>query len=204
MLSFLYTQDTKKEITHPTTGEKYIDLLEKDIVYGETNNGPQGIAYYLVTGDTAMRPDLISKTMYGNFDQVEKILKFNGISNPLSLEEGDILIQWDIFSLERNMRSQNNEAQNKVDVRKQYITPEKKSKIDPALKEFNKRLKAKKLPDTALPPNYANFGEKEIELRNGVMVFGANVSKSSNGNEGNEPLSRTEYIKNLVKNRTNL
>lgn len=204
MLSFLYTQDTKKEITHPSTGEKYIDLLEKDIVYGDTNNGPQGVAYYLITADTAMRPDLISKTMYGNFDQVEKILKFNGISNPLSLDEGDILIQWDIFSLERNMRSQNNEAQNKIDVRKQYITPEKKSKIDPVLQEFNKRLKAKKLPDTALPPNYANFGEKEIELRNGVMVFGANVSKSSNGNEGNEPLSKTEYIKNLVKNRTNL
>lgn len=203
MLPFLYTQDTKKEITHPQTGVKYVDLLEKDIVYGDTNNGPQGVAYYLITADTAMRPDLISKSMYGNFDQVEKMLKFNGISNPLSLDEGDILIQWDIFSLERNMRSRNNEAAIKADVRKQYITPEKKSKIDPALQEFNKRLQAKKIPDTALPPNYANFGEKEVELRNGVMVFGANVSKSSNGAEGNEPLARTEYIKNLVNNRNN-
>lgn len=201
MLPFLYTQDSKKEITHPQTGVKYIDLLEKDIVYGDTNNGPQGVAYYLVTADTAMRPDLISKSMYGNFDQVEKMLKFNGISNPLSLEEGDILIQWDIFSLERNMRSRNNEAAIKTDVRKQYITPEKKSKIDPALQEFNKRLAAKKIPDTSLPPNYANFGEKEVELRNGTMVFGANVSKSSNGAAGNEPLARTEYIKNLVNNR---
>lgn len=204
MLPFLYTQDTKKEIKNLTTGEKYIDLLEKDIVYGDSNNPPQGIAYYLITADTAMRPDLISKTMYGSFEHVEKILKFNGISNPLALDEGDVLIQWDMFSMERNMRSVNDEAQNKIDVRKQYLTPEKKSKIDPALQEFNKRLAAKKVPSTALPPNYANFGEKEVELRNGTLVFGPNVSKSSNGADGNEPLSRTEYIKNLVKNRTNL
>lgn len=204
MLTFKTTQDTKKIIKHPETGERYVDLLEKDIVYSQTGNPPQGVSFYMVTGDTAMRPDLISKSMYGTVDHLEKVLKFNGIANPFSLEEGDILIHWDLFSLERNVRPDNNTAEQKIDVRKQYITPEKKSKIDPKLQEFNKRLQAKRTPSDALPPNYANFGEKEIELRNGKMVFGANVSKSSNGNEGNEPLAKTDYIKNLVKNRTNL
>jgi len=203
MITFTLTQDTKSIITNPNDNVQYVDLIAKDIVYADNGTPPQGVSYFLVNEDTAMRCDLISKSMYGNYDHVEKILKFNGISNPFSIDNGDILIQWDVFSLERNMRSVNNDEQNKLDVRTQYLTPEKKSKVDPTLKEFNKRLAAKKTPDTALPPNYANFGDKEIELRNGVLVMGPNVSKGSNLNSGNDPLSKTQFINNLVKNRTN-
>ena len=37
------------------------------------------------------RLDLIAEDQYGDAKQIEYILKFNGISDPFSVQEGDIL-----------------------------------------------------------------------------------------------------------------
>ena len=151
-----------------------------------------------------MRIDLISKAMYGYMEPVEKILKFNGISNPLSIDESDILIVYDLFSLTNNMRDPNGIAQLKTDIRKQYLSPEKASKTDPKLKDFSKRTPPKideGASGDALPPNYADFGDQEIQVRNGKLYFGPNVSKGKDACE--EPLSKSEFIARLIKNRIN-
>jgi len=204
MIEFIVSQETKPEITDGN-GNKIIDFLEKDITVIDEKQPPTGISYFLVNEDQAMRIDLISKAMYGYTSPIERILKFNNISNPLSIDEGDILVLFDLYSLVRNMRDTSQAAKNKLDVRKQYLTPEKKSKIDPALQAFDKRNKARKTPsvpeDSTLPPNYADFGDQEIEVRNGKLYFGPNVTKSKEACE--DPLSKSEFIARLIKNRIN-
>lgn len=200
-LSFQITQDSKNELTD-SNGIKYVNFLEKDIQIRDTGSGPVGIDYFLVDKDNAMRIDLIAKSMYGYIDPIEKILKFNGISNPLSIDESDILIVYDLFSLTNNMRDPNGIAQLKTDIRKQYLSPEKASKTDPKLKDFTKRTPPKideGINGNALPPNYADFGDQEIQVRNGKLYFGPNVSKGKDACE--EPLSKSEFIARLIKNR---
>jgi hypothetical protein len=199
MIKFPNTQETKTVITD-SEGNLYYDFLQKDINIPDSKQGPIGIDYFLVTKDTAMRIDLIAKAMNGTITDCEKILKFNGISNPLAIDEGDILVVFDPISLKNSLRNTSNASQNKLDVRKQYLTPEKKSEVDPKLQEFSKRQKAKKsnTNSTALPPNYAGFGDKEIEIRNGKIYFGTNVTKSSSYEP---PLSKSEYIARLIKNK---
>lgn len=204
MIKFEKTQDSKPLIK-ASDGTEYVDFLKRDISITDPSTAPIGINYFFVTKDIVMRPDLISKAMYNYTDNVEKILKFNGYSNPLSIDENDVLVIFDPFSLERNMRSLSDSAENKIDVRKQYLTPEKKSKIDPNLKSFENRTNALKDPnptkDLGLPPNYADFGDQEIEIRNGKLVFGPNVSKNKKSCE--DPISKSEFIARLIKNRLN-
>ena len=100
------------------------------------------------------------------------------------------------------MRDPIDSANDKEDVRKQYLTPEKSSKVDPTLQAFNKREQPKKLEtNDALPPNYADFGDQEIQIRNGKLYFGPNVTKSKEACE--DPISKSEFIAKLIKNRIN-
>ena len=200
MIDFKITQDTKN-IVFDANGVAYVNFLEKDIQIRDAGNAPAGIDYFLVSKDNAMRIDLIAKSMYGYTDPIEKILKFNGISNPLSIDESDILIVYDLYSLTNNMRDPNGIAKLKTDIRKQYLSPEKASKTDPKLKDFSKRTPPKKDGGDPLPPNYANFGDQEIQVRNGKLYFGPNVSKGQDACE--EPLSKSEFIARLIKNRIN-
>jgi hypothetical protein len=203
MINFDLTQDSKK-IIKDANGVEFVDFLQRDLGTIDSAIPPTPIDYYLVTKDTSMRIDLISKAMYGYIDAAEKILKFNQWSNPLSLNEGDVLLIYDLYTLTRNMRDASNRAEEKEDIRNQYLTPEKASKIDPTLQEFNKREQPKK-PEAggqpALPPNYADFGDKEIQIRNGKLYFGPNVTKSKK--ECEDPLSKSEFVARLIKNRIN-
>ena len=47
--------------------------------------------YHLVSDDDAMRVDKISKQYYGNVNGIDRILKWNGISNPFLIAPGMIL-----------------------------------------------------------------------------------------------------------------
>lgn len=203
MIEFTATQVTKP-IIKDKEGNEYLDFLQRDITVNDPSIMPRGINYFLVTDETSMRIDLISKKMYGNMDFIERILKFNDVCNPLALNTGDILVVFDPISINRNMRDVKNLKEKIMDIRKQYISPEKGSKLDPKLKEFDKRNK-KPAETTAkentLPPNYAEFGDQEIQLRNGKLYFGANVTKSKEACE--EPISKSEFLARLVKNRLN-
>ena len=161
------------------------------------------INYYLVSKDTAMRADVIAKITMGSQLHVEKILKFNDISNPFTIDEGFILFVPDLIYAEINLNTSGNRNQQKFDIRDQYIDPQKKSKLDPTLGKFNERDKPKKADASKtappLPPNFANIGDKEIEIKGGKIYLGPNVSKS--GNESEQPMSKSEFLAKLIKNR---
>jgi len=205
MLTFFKTQDSKPFITDKK-GNQYVDLIQKDIVESTPGSTPTIIDYYLVTADDAMRPDLITKKMHGYLDNMEGVLKFNDISNPFSIDEGDILYTYDIPSMNRNLRPGDAVKNDRQDIRDQYITPEKGSTVDPVLRTFEKRNTPRTASPTkgnqpALPPNYAAFGDTEIQIRNGKIVFGPNVTKQDD--DCDKPLSKSEFISRLIKNRLN-
>lgn len=203
MLTFYKTQDSKPIITD-RKGNQYVDLIQKDMVVSMEGFRPTIIDYFLVTQEEAMRPDLVTQKMYGYLDSMEGVLKFNNISNPFSIDEGDILYTYDIPSMNRNLRPGLATSNDRQDIRDQYITPEKKSTVDPALRSFEKRNTPRKPNPTkgnqpALPPNYAAFGDTELQVRNGKIVFGPNVTKQAD--DCDKPLSKSEFISRLIKNR---
>jgi len=205
MLHFNRTQDTKPIITDKK-GNPIIDFFIKDIEVEGENTLMTVLNYYQVTAETAMRPDLITKSMYGYTEKIEGVLKLNEISNPFSIDENEILYVYAVPSIDKNLRTIDSVQNNNDDIRNQYITPEKKSTVDPALQTFDKRNTPRaanpmKGNQPALPPNYAAFGDQEIQVRNGKIVFGANVSKQDQ--DCDKPLSKSEFISRLIKNRLN-
>lgn len=196
------TIDTKPLIKNERDGNEIVDLTVQSVK--GTTNVPT-INMILVGKDEEMRIDLISKYGYGSVDFSEKVLKYNGISNPFSIEEGDFLVIPDQIQSNSDMRpaSTIDDGKKRKDIRDQYITPEKDSNIDPRFKEFDNRQKPKKpLPGkqgVALPPNFANIGDKEIEVKGGKIYFGPNISR--NDKECEEPLSKSEFIAKLIKNK---
>lgn len=205
MLEFFKTQDSKPLVKDKNKTE-IVNFIEKDMLASQIGYRPIIINYYLVTASDSMRPDLITQKMYGYLSALEGVLKFNGISNPFAIDEGDVLYTFDIPSMNANMRTGNTNNATRADIRDQYITPEKKSTVDPALRAFDKRdtprkPNAAKGNQPALPPNYAAFGDTELQVRNGKIVFGPNVTKQDE--DCDKPLSKSEFISRLIKNRLN-
>jgi hypothetical protein len=200
MLTFRLTQDSKPFVKDGN-GEEIVDFIKKDVVVSTEGYAPTVIDYFIVGADDEMRIDVITQKMYGYLDNVEAVLKFNEITNPFAIEEGDFLYTFDVPSMIRNLRPGNSVNNEREDIRDQYITPEKKSNVDPALRDFDKRNTPRKGNQVALPPNYAAFGDTELQVRNGKIVFGPNVTKIDE--DCDKPLSKSEFISRLIKNRLN-
>ena len=161
--------------------------------------------FVLVNEETSMRIDVISQIALGSTIQIEKMLKFNDISNPFTIDNGDLLFVPDLMHANINMKNTGGRNQQKLDIRNQYIDPAKESTLDPTLGKFDLRNKPKAADPSKtappLPPNFANIGDKEIEIKGGKIYFGPNVSK--NGEQCDEPLTKSEFLAKLIKNRIN-
>ena len=55
-------------------------------------NNYVNFSVYKIPSGYEMRPDLISQSVYNNTIYAEFILKYNGISNPFSIDEGDMVL----------------------------------------------------------------------------------------------------------------
>ena len=83
-------------------------------------------------------------------------------------------------------------------VKNQY--KDKLSKKDlKRLQSIAQKTKDKNKVESPLPPNLAQTGDQEITIKDGLIIFGADVSK--NINNCKEPKSRAEYLSNLIKNK---
>jgi hypothetical protein len=183
-------------------GTEIIDLTQQSLDIKQTQPMTN---FVLVNEETSMRIDAISQIALSSIIHTEKMLKFNDISNPFIVDVGDILFVPDLVYANINMKTGSGTDTQKFDIRNQYIDPEKDAKLDPTLGKFDKRNMPKKADPTKtappLPPNFANIGDREIEIKGGKIYFGPNVSK--NGNECEEPLSKSEFLAKLIKNRIN-
>ena len=157
---------------------------------------------YRVPKDYVMRPDLIAKAVYNNSLYAEIILKFNGISNPFSIDEGDVILIPNLESAKQTFKSDSQS----VDVGKRirdtykYLDPIKIPKKSKLLKKFDDR----KIVDTgggalqegSLPPNIAKEGETQITYRNGRVYFGKSIATClKNG------MSSSEFLTTILKKK---
>ena len=194
------TIDNKRTFTKPN-GEQIIDLTQQRY---KPNTRGAIIEFFKVTEDFAMRPDLMAKLAYRDMTSTDLLMKQNGVVNPFSLDINDILTVQEKSKVAAAFSD--GAAKERRDViRNQYLDPSKAPSIDDNLKAFEGRKKpkkGKKKTGPALPPNFANFGDQEIKLRGGKIVFGEDVTANKEVCD-EVPLSKSEFLKRLAKNRIN-
>ena len=196
-----------KPIIDRGTEDEHKDLLYPSIRY---NFDPYIINVYAPNDLSEMRPDIASKSSYGTVEYWDILLKFNGISNPFSLSREDRLLVPSLDDMAENIAPSGQQDQLARAVRQQYIDVSKKAKQDPRLAEIEKKRREaqrKKSQGAAvasvsnLPPNIAEEGDREIIVKGGKVQFGPNISRGKN--ECEVPLSKSEFISKLIKNRLN-
>lgn len=139
-----------------------------------TNRNEQtGVRQHIVKEDEITRPDLIALEYYGDHSKTDIILKFNGISDPFSLQPGDVL---DIpgsgiafHKLERPTSNEDNPIKN------QFLQGKRLSKKDDRRIEA---LKKKYNKDMLLPPNVIPVGKKNYKFDKGLVTFGAQAQNA--------------------------
>ena len=151
---------------------------------------------YRVPKEFEMRPDLISAAVYNNTLYAEIILKYNGISNPFTIKEGDIILIPNLGSMEAIMAKPTmSETGGAKAIRNsyKYIDPVKIPKRD---KSFQNRQIVGGAKDGALPPNFAKEGEPQITYRNGRVYFGDSIETClQNG------MTQSEFLTNVIKSK---
>ena len=122
---------------------------------------------YEVKAEDMGRLDLIAEEYYGDSNKVEYILKFNGISDPFSIKEGDILKMPNdneaIIKLKRPKAAVENI------VRQTFVDGKRLSKKDKRRVDF---LKKKYNLEEVLPPNIlkTGFSNSEIDSSGEVAI----------------------------------
>ena len=125
---------------------------------------------HVVNADQAARPDLIALKYYGNQSKLDMILKWNSISDPFSINEGDVLeiphANAPFYKLERPKEF---DATNNP-VKLQFISGKRLSKKDQRRLDA---LKKKYGKDNLLPPNVIPVGKKNYEYVGSQIRMGA-------------------------------
>jgi len=134
-------------------------------------------AYY------AGRIDLISLSVYNSADYVDQLLKFNGISNPFSVAEGDILYIPPMDVLQKTWKKPGVGVTDSNVVRDRFIETKRLPIKDQNRLEYLKRKAALK-PNGAkeiLPPNVLPSDKQNVIIENGQLTVGAALPSSGNG-----------------------
>jgi hypothetical protein len=199
-MEFSATIDNKRIFKKPN-GDEVVDFTQQRFNPGQ---GGTIYDYVIVSDEFSMRPDLIAQVAYSDPETLDLVMKTNAVSNPFSIDQYDIFF----FQERRQLAAKFSEgakAEVRDKIRNQYLDPSKAPVQDANLKAFNNRQKPKKpklKEGPALPPNYANFGDKEISLKGGKVIFGGDVTNNSQESE-EKPLAKTEFLKKIARNKLN-
>lgn len=199
-MQFYGTIDNKRIFKKPN-GDEVVDLTQQRFNPGQ---GGTIYDYVIISDDFVMRPDLVAQVAYSDPETLDLVMKSNAVSNPFSIDEYDIFFFQERRSLSAKF-SEGAKAEVRDKIRNQYLDPSKAPVQDENLKAFNNRQKPKKpklKEGPALPPNFANFGDKEITLKGGKVIFGNDVTNNAQDSE-EKPLAKTEFLKKLARNKLN-
>jgi hypothetical protein len=166
----------KPFFTNANTGERFLDLLMPSWVARNVNYSIKAIAF--VTDETKMRPDLVSMQYMGDASRLGTLLKLNNISNPLSVDYGEVLLVpgdqmvTDLFQSGKAVSSQRQKARS--------FRKELQDKISQVSKDRLEYLNAKNVSNLAevpLPPNLLQEGEQQILVTEGRLIFGPDIGQ---------------------------
>lgn len=149
-------------------GVDMVDLTPKSINYNE--NDVDILESFFVSKDMVMRADLVSYVAYGNTDYYDIILKFNNISNPFSLQQGEYLFIPEISYISQQLIKTKSSNQTK-EIYNQYIDKTKviaqdTNKLDyiNKIKKLTNSITNDRVSKYNLPPNLAQPGKTEAKV----------------------------------------
>lgn len=183
----------KKPIVKRSDGLEIKDLTSS--MFDVKSNNYITYNVYRVPKEFAMRPDLIAASVYNDSEYAEIILKYNGISNPFSINEGDIILIPNLSSATANISTQKGtqtDGGKLIRDSYKYLDPIKIPKINTS---FQNRQIVSNAPDGALPPNLNNEGEPQIVYRNGRVYFGEGTETCLKSG-----MTSSEFISKVITN----
>lgn len=198
---FLQTID-RKPLYKKKDGNIVRDLTRSMFDFRANNYTSYNV--FKVSRDYVMRPDLISQVVYNNTLYAEYILKYNGISNPFTIDEGDLILIPDLESAKKNTKTVegsgvDGDPSKRLRDSYKYIDPTKIPKRDEDLARFSDRKLTKKtIPEGALPPNIADEGTSQIIERNGRVYFGEGIGESACLRNG---MTSSEFLTQVIRSR---
>ena len=164
----------KNKLIDQRTGEEYLDLTAPSFEYS-ADFGAKALHY--VTADQAGRIDLISEIYFGSGKYIDAICVLNNISNPFSLEEGEVLVIPNLLRNEDQAYFRPKTADRPDQVQAQYIDTDRQSKKDQSrIERIAAKGKGKKSGvQTPLPPNVLQQGQSGKVIGGGVVKLGTNL-----------------------------
>jgi|SRR5574343_167170 len=197
---------SKKKI-QDNNNNTIVDLTRRSINLDSASN-VNFITYVIVNDRYEARPHLISYDYYNTTEYYDIILKFNGISNPYSIQEGDIIFIPDLNTALNSVKddldiydylNSDNVFTSDNNIRNVFKKIDNKN-YDP-ISDFNnvfdKMITDKKIQEdgTRLPPNISDFGDKQFIVKGGSVHFAPDVTKC------NVPPTKGEFVSRLIKNK---
>lgn len=145
-----------------------VDLSESifDPKYAMT----QICSIYKVTKELEMRPDLVSKSLYGSTDYTEMILKYSMINNPFSIEMGDLVFAASLDSIYNPVKETEEDTTGVFNAIKNYHKYIDKSK---APKKAGSDSVTKQITESPQEANISKQGNSGLSIKNGKIYFGA-------------------------------
>jgi hypothetical protein len=182
-----------KKIFTKSNGETVIDLISSTFSFEKTGNSTQGIIR--VKEEEIMRPDLIAERIYTNQSLFAELLKYNGISNPFSVNENDILI----IPPFKNLEKATVPPKAILEKGQARLKSNEEELLAPSTVKDKKRLDSlKDKVKEIVPPNVNTEGNKNVKVKDGKVIFGEDVTQINKDNCP-VPISRARLIQQLTK-----
>lgn len=180
--------DNKKIVSNDK--ESIIDLTPSIFDSGKSIGALFNV--YRVPESMKMRIDLISLAAYGTDEYADIIMKYNGISNPFSIDADDILFIPTLDTVENDLIRPVLQSNAAVNIRNYHKYIDKnKAPVTIGSEINNKYIDKNKAPigseidnkyndtlakDEYFEANISKPGETSITLRNGRIYFGKNCN----------------------------
>ena len=182
-----------KKLFTKKNGDVIVDLISSTFDFSKGGGNAGG--YTIVSQFESMRPDLVCKRIYDNQNYYELLLKYNGISNPFSLEEGEFLLTPQYKNLDAMLVPSKNISEKG----KSAVVSNESKLLKPKTVKDKKRLEVlKSKTNEIVPPNVNTSGNKNVKIRNGKVIFGEDVTQINKDNCP-IPISRARLIQQLTK-----
>jgi hypothetical protein len=198
LLSRILQQKLKFE---KPNGDIVTDLTRSNFIFPRSTSTSGGIT--IVDEFEKMRPDLIANRMLGKQNLWDSLLKFNGISNPFSINAGDGLYVIPASNLEDSIKSPITYPDRGET---SEINPDSLADnriLDPKTQKDQDRLKnLQKKVGEVLPPNINRRGVENAKQVDGKIIFGD--SNTAAAGKVSSSISRDRIITALKGNNVGL
>lgn len=164
----MFSRSLDRKKTYIFDGIEVVDLSES--IFDPKKAMTQICTPYKVSKELEMRPDLVSKYLYGSTDYTEMLLKYSLINNPFSIERGDLIFAASLSNIYNPVKNTEMDTTGAFDAVKNYHKYIDKNKVPDKAGSDSVTQKIEKSPSEA---NISKKGDSGLTVKNGKIYFGA-------------------------------